>query len=129
MLAYKRVLLKLSGEALAGPNKTGFHEETVQKVALQVKELVDKTIIYRIWTLEDGEFDEEISFYEGLLISVTLEFVIKTIKEAVISSVAYKMGDYGKNFHSSESVTEITLKKPDDNSYVFVGHDGLNDAA
>lgn len=37
----KRVMLKLSGEALAGPNKTGFHEETVKKVALQVKELVD----------------------------------------------------------------------------------------
>lgn len=40
----KRVMLKLSGEALAGPNKTGFHEETVQKVALQVKELVDDGI-------------------------------------------------------------------------------------
>ena len=40
----KRVMLKLSGEALAGPNKTGFHEETVQKVALQVKELVDKGV-------------------------------------------------------------------------------------
>ena len=39
------------------------------------------------------------------------------------------MEDYEKNFHSSESATEITLKKSDDNSYVFVGHDGLNDAA
>jgi uridylate kinase len=36
-----RILLKLSGEALAGPNKTGFHEETVRGVALQVKKLVD----------------------------------------------------------------------------------------
>ncbi len=34
-----RVILKLSGEALAGPNKTGFDEETVRKVALQVKEV------------------------------------------------------------------------------------------
>ncbi len=32
----KRVLLKLSGEALAGPNKTGFHEDTVRGVARQV---------------------------------------------------------------------------------------------
>ena len=39
-----RILLKLSGEALAGPNKTGFDEETVRKVALQVKQLVDKGI-------------------------------------------------------------------------------------
>ena len=37
-----RVLLKLSGEALAGDKKTGFDEETVRKVALQVKQLTDK---------------------------------------------------------------------------------------
>jgi uridylate kinase len=37
-----RILLKLSGEALAGPKKTGFDEETVRKVALQVKKLVDE---------------------------------------------------------------------------------------
>ena len=36
-----RILLKLSGEALAGEKKTGFDEETVRKVALQVKKLVD----------------------------------------------------------------------------------------
>ncbi len=33
--------MKLSGEALAGQKKTGFDEETVRGVALQVKELVD----------------------------------------------------------------------------------------
>lgn len=37
----RRILLKLSGEALAGEKKTGFDEETVRKVALQVKQLVD----------------------------------------------------------------------------------------
>ena len=37
----KRVLLKLSGEALAGDKKTGFDEPTVTAVARQVKELVD----------------------------------------------------------------------------------------
>ena len=40
----KRVLLKLSGEALAGDKKTGFDEETVRRVALQVKTLVDKNV-------------------------------------------------------------------------------------
>ena len=38
----KRVLLKLSGEALAGEKKTGFDEDTVRAVALQVKEITDK---------------------------------------------------------------------------------------
>ena len=40
----KRILLKLSGEALAGDKKMGFDEETVKGVALQVKELVDSGI-------------------------------------------------------------------------------------
>lgn len=37
----RRILLKLSGEALAGDRKTGFDEATVRGVALQVKQLVD----------------------------------------------------------------------------------------
>ena len=36
----KRVLLKLSGEALAGEKKTGFDEDTVRSVALQVSQIV-----------------------------------------------------------------------------------------
>lgn len=40
----KRIMLKLSGEALAGDKKTGFDEDTVRGVALQVKQLVDDGI-------------------------------------------------------------------------------------
>lgn len=40
----KRVLLKLSGEALAGDKKTGFDEATIIKVAKQVKSLIDEGI-------------------------------------------------------------------------------------
>jgi len=40
----QRILLKLSGEALAGEKRTGFDEETVRQVALQVKQLVDDGI-------------------------------------------------------------------------------------
>ena len=38
----KRVLLKLSGEALAGDKKTGFDEATCIGVAEQVRQLVDE---------------------------------------------------------------------------------------
>ena len=38
----KRILLKLSGEAIAGDKKTGYDEPTVRKVALQIKELADQ---------------------------------------------------------------------------------------
>jgi len=40
----QRVLLKLSGEALAGDKKTGFDEETCLGVARQVKELLNQNI-------------------------------------------------------------------------------------
>lgn len=46
----KRVLLKLSGEALAGDKKTGFDEATCIGVANQVKELVDSGIQVAIVT-------------------------------------------------------------------------------
>ena len=38
---YARILLKLSGEALAGEKKTGFDEATCMEVAKQIKTLVD----------------------------------------------------------------------------------------
>ena len=40
----KRILLKLSGEALAGDKHKGFDDETILSVARQVKELVDDGI-------------------------------------------------------------------------------------
>ena len=44
MAKYKRVLLKLSGEALAGDKGQGFDEANVMEVARQVKELVRRGV-------------------------------------------------------------------------------------
>lgn len=44
MSEFKRVLLKLSGEALAGEKKTGFDEETCISVAKQIKQITEKGI-------------------------------------------------------------------------------------
>ena len=44
MKTWNRVVLKLSGEALAGDKKTGFDEATCIEVAKQVKELVDNGV-------------------------------------------------------------------------------------
>ena len=46
----KRVLLKLSGEALAGEKKTGFDEAVCLDVARQVKQIVDQGIQVAIVT-------------------------------------------------------------------------------
>ena len=37
--AYKRILLKVSGEALMGPGDFGHHAETVQFICNQIKEI------------------------------------------------------------------------------------------
>ena len=55
----KRVLLKLSGEALAGEKKTGFDEATCIGVAKQVKQLVDEGIQVAIGTAEVTSGEEE----------------------------------------------------------------------
>jgi len=44
MLKYNRVLLKLSGEALSGDKGFGFDENTVLKVAKQVKKLIAQNV-------------------------------------------------------------------------------------
>lgn len=44
MEKYNRVMLKLSGEALAGNKKTGFDEETCMEVAKQVQQLLNQGI-------------------------------------------------------------------------------------
>ncbi len=38
---YKRVLLKLSGEALAGDNKTGVYADVIGKICDEIKKIVD----------------------------------------------------------------------------------------
>lgn len=50
MAEYKRILLKLSGEAMAGDKKMGFDEETCISVAKQIKELVEKGVQVAIVT-------------------------------------------------------------------------------
>ena len=41
---YKRVLLKLSGEALAGENKTGVNAETIGKICDKIKEVTERGV-------------------------------------------------------------------------------------
>lgn len=41
---YKRIILKLSGEALAGDKAMGFDDATANKTVLQIKQLLDKGI-------------------------------------------------------------------------------------
>ena len=45
MEKYKRILLKVSGESLAGDNKTGINFERVLEICQEIKEAKEKTVV------------------------------------------------------------------------------------
>ena len=86
----KRVLLKLSGEALAGDKKTGFDEETVVGVAKQIKVLTEQGYEIGIiigggnfWRGKNGYKMERVtSDYMGMLATIMNSLAIKDALEA-----------------------------------------------
>ena len=74
-LAYKRVLLKLSGEALSGPQKTGINAEILGKICDKIKEIVQMGVQVSVvvgggnfWRGRDGhEIERTTSDYMGML--------------------------------------------------------------
>ena len=73
--AYKRVMLKISGEALSGENGFGFDFETVGRIAREVKSLVDMGVEVglvvgggNIWRGRSGEgMDRTTADHMGML--------------------------------------------------------------
>ncbi|MDD7732891.1 MAG: UMP kinase [Firmicutes bacterium] len=41
MFSYRRIVLKLSGEAMAGPNRVGLDDETIEEIARSIQEVHD----------------------------------------------------------------------------------------
>ena len=75
---YKRVLLKISGEALAGDDHFGINEEMLKKVALQVKEITEMGVQVAVvvgggnfWRgRSSGEMDRTRADHMGMLATV-----------------------------------------------------------
>jgi uridylate kinase len=78
--AFKRILLKLSGEALMGPDSYGIHAATLEGIIAQVKEVVDLGVqvgvvigggnIFRGMTGAAGGMDRATADYMGMLATV-----------------------------------------------------------
>ena len=74
-IKYKRVLLKLSGEALAGEEKTGISEEVIADICLQIKKIlelgVEVAVVVGAGNFWRGRYGKEIerttSDYMGML--------------------------------------------------------------
>lgn len=78
--SFKRVVLKLSGEAMAGPNGFGIDPETVYNIARQIKEVVDSGVQVAVvvgggnlWRGTSGQakgMDRATADYMGMLATV-----------------------------------------------------------
>lgn len=94
---YKRILLKLSGEALMGETDFGIDASTMKMVALQIKELKEAGVevaivvgggnIWRGTDAEAGGMDRATADYAGMLATVINALVLQDAleREGVIS--------------------------------------------
>jgi uridylate kinase len=72
---YKRIMLKISGEALAGPKGFGLNFDVINRIAYEIKEIVEMGVQVaavvgggNIWRGRDGgEMDRTTSDYMGML--------------------------------------------------------------
>ena len=89
-LKYKRVLLKLSGEALAGEQKTGVDVETVGKICDKVKEIVEMGVEVAIvvgggnfWRGRNGhQMERTTADYMGMLATAMNGLALQDTLEA-----------------------------------------------
>ena len=94
---YKRVLLKLSGEAFSGPEQYGIDATTLKKVATQIKQVVEMGIgvaivvgggnIWRGTKAEKDGIDRVTADYAGMLATVINALALQDTleKEGVIT--------------------------------------------
>lgn len=92
-MKYKRVLLKLSGEALAGDQKTGIKAETVADIARQIKDAKGLGIeiaivcgggnIWRGKTGADMGMDRSSADYMGMLATVMNGLAVQNALESI----------------------------------------------
>ena len=87
---YKRVLLKLSGEALAGEQKTGIDAKTVGKICDKIKEVVDMGVQVAIvvgggnfWRGRNGhQMEQTTADYMGMLATAMNGLALQDALEA-----------------------------------------------
>ena len=85
-IKYKRVLLKLSGEALAGEDKFGVNFETVNEICAQIQELVSLGVEVAVvigggnfWRDMSKKMERTSSDYMGMLATVMNGLALQSI--------------------------------------------------
>ena len=119
----KRILLKLSGEALAGDKKTGFDEPTVTKVALQVKKVLDQGVqvgivigggnFWRGRTSEkiDRTKADQIGMLATVMNCIYVSEIFRTVGIDTNVYTPFSCGSMTKLFSKDEAVKDLNENK------------------
>lgn len=116
---YKRVMLKISGEALSGANGFGFDFDTVSRIAKEVKEIVDMGIEVglvvgggNIWRGRSGEgMDRTTADHMGMLATcinaLALQDALEGIGVKTRVQTAIEMKEIAEPFIRRRSVRHL----------------------
>lgn len=121
MLKYKRVILKLSGEALAGKQGFGIDPETIQSIATQIKEVCElglETALVvgggNIWRGASGAnkgMDRATADYMGMLATVmnslALQDALETIGVVTRVQTAVEMRQFAEPYIRRKAIRHL----------------------
>lgn len=115
----KRVLLKLSGEALAGDKKTGFDEQTCLDVAKQVKQVVDQGVEVAI-VIGGGNFwrgrtsenidrtkADQIGMLATVMNCIYVSEIFRTVGMRTEIMTSFECGSFTKLFSKGRAVKDL----------------------
>ncbi|QUI23257.1 UMP kinase [Vallitalea pronyensis] len=120
MTKYKRILLKLSGEALSGDKGTGFDEETVLKVAEQIKHIVDQGAEVEI-VIGGGNFwrgrssqnmdrtkSDQIGVMATVMNALYMAEILRTIGMKAVVQTPFKVGNVTEEFSKDRALEHLS---------------------
>lgn len=120
MAKYKRVLLKLSGEALSGDKGTGFHEETVLEVAKQIKHIVDEGAQVAV-VIGGGNFwrgrscqnmdrpkSDQIGMMATIMNALYVAEILRTIDMKAVVQTPFKVGTVTEEFSKDRALNHLS---------------------
>lgn len=129
---FKRVMLKISGEGLAGAKKTGFDAEVIAKLALQIDELHQSGVQVCIVVgggnffrgAKSGGMDRSVADQIGMLATVMNAMALKSALEGLLTPVKVFSGINVPQVCDYYTFREASKALSENNVVIFAGGTG-----